>query len=252
MRTEKERVVVPVIAEQPRIEKRAIERGGVRVSKRVEEHVEHVDVPLIREDVDVERRAVNRVVDERPEARIEDGITVVPVFEEIVQRRFLVREEVRVGRRRTEGRAVADIPVNREQVAIERIDPGTPRADGAVDVRGTEEAAFVSAEPRVVDDVVLERTAHERIVPVKGTLQHTEVNVAGTGRSEMNPSYQTPTPSSPSANKVAVVEKDRGVTSKASGAARATASRARSFPVGVLLLLVVLAIALIALIAAIF
>jgi uncharacterized protein (TIGR02271 family) len=133
-KSEEERVVVPVIAEQPHIEKRAVPHGGVRVSKRVEENVEHVDVPLIREDVDVERRAINRVVDERPEARIEDGVTVVPVVEEVMQRRFLVREEVRIGRHRTEGRAVADVPLVREQVTIEKLaadaEPLEQRAKG--------------------------------------------------------------------------------------------------------------------------
>jgi len=61
----------------------------------------------------------------------------------------------------------------------------------------------------------------------------------------MNPSYQSPRTSAPNASRVAVVENH-------TSAAHGTALRARSFPTGVLLLLVVLAIALIALIAAIF
>lgn len=67
----------------------------------------------------------------------------------------------------------------------------------------------------------------------------------------MNPLHQTPRASSP---KVAVTDTSRGLGLGLDrpSAAHGTVARARSFPVSVLLLLVVLAIALIALIAAIF
>lgn len=203
---EPERVVVPVVAEEAHVEKRVIPRGGVRVQKSVDEVVQHVDVALTKDDVDVERRVINRVFDERPEARVGDGVTVVPVVEEIVQTRFLVKEEVRLTRRRTHGRAVADVPLKRERAVV------TPIAFGA---------------------------------PVRAALKKTEIRISQTGRNEMDPSYQSPRTSPPNASKVAVVE-------NRTSAAHGTSLRARSFPTGVLLLLVVLAIALIALIAAIF
>jgi hypothetical protein len=169
----------------------------------VDEVIEHVDVPLMREDLDVERRAVERIFDERPMARVEGDVTVVPVVEEFLQRRFLLREEVRIARRRTEGRAVADVALQREH-------------------------------------------AHVRELPPPET---NEIRISGARSSPMNPNYETPRTSAP---KVAVVDEGRGVLDRASGAARATTDRARSFPVGVLLLLIVLAIALIAIVAAIF
>ena len=251
---ETERIVVPVIAEHAHVEKRVIPRGGVRVTKHVEEFVQRVDVPLTKDDVDVERRAINRVFDERPEARVEGDTTIVPVVEEIVQRRFLVREEVRIARRHTAGRAVADISLAREQAAVSELAAGAPPLPGAIDVPRTEEAAFVTAQPRVVEEIVLERRAETRTAPVHTTLKHSEVNVQELGRSDMNPLHQTTRASSPNAAKVAVTDTARGGGHGLDrpSAAHGTLARARSFPVSVLLLLVVLAIALIALIAAIF
>jgi hypothetical protein len=119
-------------------------------------------------------------------------------------------------------------------------------------VLGSEEAAIVHREPRVVEEIALERHVSERVVPARTTLKKTDIRISEAGRSDMNPNYQTPRTSSPGAARVAVVDEGRSALGRASGAAHATSARARSFPVGVLLLLIVLAIALIALIAAIF
>jgi uncharacterized protein (TIGR02271 family) len=117
------RVVVPVVAEHASVEKKSVDLGGVRVTKRAVESVEHLEVPLYRDDVAVERRAVGEVVSQPPEARVEDGVTIVPVVEEVlvVERKYLVREEVRMTRSRTEGRAVADVPVTHEEVSVEEL-----------------------------------------------------------------------------------------------------------------------------------
>lgn len=61
-----------------------------------------VDEPLYVEDVEVERVPVNRIVDGPVETRQEGDITIIPVVEEVVsiQKRLLLKEEVRVRRRR--------------------------------------------------------------------------------------------------------------------------------------------------------
>lgn len=60
--------------------------------------------PLFMEDVDIERIPVNRIIDGPMHPRQEGDVTVVPVIEEVVtvQKRLLLREEVRITRRRTE------------------------------------------------------------------------------------------------------------------------------------------------------
>ncbi|MEO5727367.1 MAG: DUF2382 domain-containing protein, partial [Byssovorax sp.] len=56
--------------------------------------------------------------------RIEGDTTVIPLFEEqlVLQKRLLLREEVRVTRRRTERRDAQVVTVRREEVIVERAD----------------------------------------------------------------------------------------------------------------------------------
>ena len=64
----------------------------------------NIDEPLFSDDVSVERVPVNRIVDSPPETRQEGEITIIPVIEEVitVEKRLLLREEVRIRRSRIE------------------------------------------------------------------------------------------------------------------------------------------------------
>lgn len=67
----------------------------VNVRKRAQTRI--VDIPemeLTREHVTVERVPINRFVDCEPEARVEGDATVVPVIEEVLVRRLVLREEI--------------------------------------------------------------------------------------------------------------------------------------------------------------
>ena len=66
-----QKLVIPVIEEAVTVEKRVIESGKVRVSKRISEHEELVDVPLFHEEVSVERVPINLFVEARPPIRQE-------------------------------------------------------------------------------------------------------------------------------------------------------------------------------------
>jgi len=59
-----EGMVIPVIREEVTVTRREVERGGVRVHKRVEEREELVEEPAFREEVIVERVAVGRPIDQ--------------------------------------------------------------------------------------------------------------------------------------------------------------------------------------------
>ncbi len=79
-----------------------------------------LDEPVFAEDVDVQRVAVNRLVDRRPETRQEGDTTVIPVVEEVItiQKRLLLREEVRITRRRVEVREPRRVMVNGEGTQV--------------------------------------------------------------------------------------------------------------------------------------
>ena len=116
---------MPVVEEELRVGKRVVETGRVRVTKSVSEREELVDVPLMREEFDVERVPVEVFVD-GPVAPWHEGETlVVPVLEEVlvVEKRLVVREEVRITRRRSEESKPQRVTLLSEDVSVERLGP---------------------------------------------------------------------------------------------------------------------------------
>jgi uncharacterized protein (TIGR02271 family) len=120
-----ERVVVPVVAEELRVGKRTVETGVVRVRKLVREHEELVEPTVMREEVQVERVPVGRVVDAIPEPRHEGDTLVIPVLEEVlvVEKRVMLKEEVRVTWRTVEERSPQRVVLRSEEIVVERDNP---------------------------------------------------------------------------------------------------------------------------------
>ena len=110
------------MAERLRIEKRTVETGRVRLTKRVETREEAVAVPLLKEEVEIERVALGTYVDEAPPVRTEGDVTIISVVEEIlvVEKRLLLKEELRVTRRRTEHVERRTETLRSETVDVER------------------------------------------------------------------------------------------------------------------------------------
>ncbi|MCJ2023645.1 YsnF/AvaK domain-containing protein [Methylobacterium sp. J-067] len=123
-----ESVTLPLIAETARIDKRAVETGRVRVSTRTEA-VDQVLRETLRSDmVGVTRVPINRTLAEGetpPVVREENGVTIIPILEEIlvVEKRLVLREEVHV--RQTTGGEDVEMPVTlrRQHAVIERVSP---------------------------------------------------------------------------------------------------------------------------------
>ena len=129
--------VIPVVEEELRVGRRVVETGRVRVTKTVGEREEVVDEPLLREEFEVERVPVGAYVD-APVAPWHDGETlVVPVLEEVlvVEKRLVVREEIRITRRRTEERRPQRVALLSEEVSVERTGPAQ-RAGADEDAKG--------------------------------------------------------------------------------------------------------------------
>jgi len=116
-------IVVPVVREEVRVGTRAVEGGGVRVHKRVEEREEVVEQPVFREDVSVERIAIGRPIDEAIGSRQEGDTLIVPVLEEmlVVEKRLVLKEEIRITKRRVEEIERASVILREEHVDIEQI-----------------------------------------------------------------------------------------------------------------------------------
>ena len=118
-----EDVTIPVIAEDLTVDKRVVETGRVRVSKVVRAEEQTFDVPVMREDVHVERVRLDKIVDAAPEVRQEGDTMIIPLLEEVVvvEKRLMLREEVRVTRRRREVQEPHTVTVREEDVKVERL-----------------------------------------------------------------------------------------------------------------------------------
>lgn len=127
----RDELVIPVLQETARIGKRQVESGRVRIHKTVSERDETVEVLLKRQDLDVERVPVGRVVEEAPAPREEDGVLIVPVLEEVlvIEKRLMLKEELRIRRRNTEQTVHETVRLRTEAVSVEHIPaPAAPTA----------------------------------------------------------------------------------------------------------------------------
>ncbi len=124
--------VVPVITEELDVQKREVTTGGVRLTKHVQEREELVDEPGFSEEIEVEHVPINRTVSRVPSTRYEGDTMVIPLVEEelVVQKRLVLREEIRVTKYRREFRNPQRVTLRREEVDVERFGPGEDKKEG--------------------------------------------------------------------------------------------------------------------------
>lgn len=121
--------VFPVMREELSVERRTVDVARVRVTKSVREEERVVDESLWRDEVGVELVEVNRVVDGPVAVRQEGDTTIVPLLEEVlvVEKRLLLREELRLTRRRVQVHARQNVTLRAEEISVDRV----PLARGA-------------------------------------------------------------------------------------------------------------------------
>lgn len=117
-----EEEVVPVVREEVEVGRRQRETGRVVVHIVPTVRNEVVEVALAEEHVEVERVPINRVVEVPPGVREEGEVLVVPVFEEVlvVEKKLMLKEEVRIRRRRTVRQERQEVALRGEEVQIRR------------------------------------------------------------------------------------------------------------------------------------
>ncbi len=132
-------LVVPLVREQVEIGTRAVERGRVRVSKRVLQEEQVVGLPLEVQEARIERVRVDRWVDEPPTPRLEGDELIVPVLEEVlvVEKRLRVREEVHVRLERRTQQVERQVTVRREEAVVERLPASDAGGETDPDRRGS-------------------------------------------------------------------------------------------------------------------
>ena len=114
--------ILRVVEEELVTGTRLVKSGSVQVNKHTETELRTVDFDLSKDVIDVRHVPVNRVVDARPPIREEGDTIIVPVVEEEVVKRLVLREEVHLVRSRTSLKAQEEVSLNRDKVEIRRLD----------------------------------------------------------------------------------------------------------------------------------
>ena len=125
--------VIPLLTEEIAFSRRKVDRAVVRVATVTQARPTVVDEQLTHERVEVERIAINRMIDAVPPIREEGDITIISVVEEIVvvERRLLLKEEVRLRKVRVTEQHLETIVLRDQDVVVTRtaLDHGHALAD---------------------------------------------------------------------------------------------------------------------------
>jgi len=118
-----EPLVVPVVVEELEVQKRAVETGKVRITTVVRERETLVDEPLFCDNIAISRVPMQRVVEGPIPVREEHGTMIISVVEEVlvVEKRWMLRDEIHIRKRRTETHQPQRITLRSEDVQIERV-----------------------------------------------------------------------------------------------------------------------------------
>ena len=134
-----DRAALPLVEEALRVGKRVVETGRVRVSVATETEERLVRETLRTERAEVERVPIGRELAEGEEAPVtrqdEDGTVIVPVLEEVlvVERRLVLREEIRLRLVAAEEAVEQPVTLRRQRAEVERLPTSAaddPDADG--------------------------------------------------------------------------------------------------------------------------
>jgi len=120
-----ENLYLPILKEEVDIQKRTKVTGIIRLEKTVRTTDAIVEEELVKESILVEHVPVNRYVDEVVSTRQEGDTTIIPVLEEIVivTKQLVLKEEVRITRRREQSHFHEAVPIRAEEVEVQRLEP---------------------------------------------------------------------------------------------------------------------------------
>lgn len=114
-------VSLNVFEEQAQVDKKVIEKGTVRIVKKVNTEDATINVDLKTEEIKVERITVNKYVDAPPVVRYEGNTTIIPVIKEVavVEKKLLLVEEIYITKTINITGEEKIIPLRKEEVIVE-------------------------------------------------------------------------------------------------------------------------------------
>ncbi len=110
-----------VYEEQAQVDKEVVEKGKVRIVKKVHTTDERVNVDTKSEEVKVERVPVNEMVESPPPVRYEGNTTIISVVKEVavVEKRIMLVEEIHITKTVNITEEERAIPLMKEEIIVE-------------------------------------------------------------------------------------------------------------------------------------
>ncbi|CAN5753322.1 hypothetical protein BH23PSE1_BH23PSE1_11340 [soil metagenome] len=133
--TDDPELTIPIIEERALIGTRRKVTGRVRVRTETETVETSAEADLEGASVEVTRVPIGEEIDAVPGVRTADGVTIVPVVEEVlvVETRLVLKEEIHIRTTATRERVEVPVTLRRQRAVIERLDPeggkATPNGD---------------------------------------------------------------------------------------------------------------------------
>src|SRR5690606_16642245 len=113
---------IDIIEERLVVDKEKVEKGRVRLHKRIIEEDVPLDLELTEEHIDVEVKKIGQVVDRPGPAVREEGDTkIYAVYREVYVKQTILEEEVRITRHHTRKPFHTAETLRREVIDVERI-----------------------------------------------------------------------------------------------------------------------------------
>ena len=121
-------LTLPLLAEEISVTRRQVDGDTVRVTTVTREQQRPVVETLTHERVEIERLPIGRVVEAVPPVREEGDTTIVSVVEEVivVERRLILKEEVRIRRVRVSETHRETVTVREQSAVITRTEAASP------------------------------------------------------------------------------------------------------------------------------
>jgi uncharacterized protein (TIGR02271 family) len=119
---------IPLHVEEVSVSRREIKKANVRIALITGTREQLIDEELTHVRVEIERVPIGRTIEVVPPISHEGDITIIPVVEEmvVVERRLVLREEVRVRRVSTKEQHQETVVLRQQEAVITREDPDSP------------------------------------------------------------------------------------------------------------------------------
>ncbi len=116
---------IPLHAEEVTVSRREIKKANVQIALVTGTREQLIDEELTHVRVEIERVPIGRTVEVAPPIRHEEDITIIPVVEEVVvvERRLVLKEEIRVWRVSTKERHQETVVLRQQEAAVTRERP---------------------------------------------------------------------------------------------------------------------------------